>query len=442
MNTLEFLQKNVRFLAFGFAVVFFSSFGQTFFLSLFAGQIQEEFGLTHGSWGFVYLCATLASAFTVARVGGWIDKFDLRAFTLVVCAGIVLASFAMSAVTHVVLLGIAIYGMRLSGQGLMGHIAMTAMGRYFDAYRGRAVSAALFGAPVGESLLPPLAVALTAAIGWRQTWVAVGALLALTLIPIVLFLLRGQAERHEQWLRDEHPATEAAQSRTTQRSWTRGEVARDPRFYLVLPAAATCGFLMTGFFFHQIHLVEAKGWDLQAYSFGFSGFAAAQVVSMMIAGPLIDRFGARGMMRVFLLPIALGLVVLATRSEPVSALWYFILVGMSGGSSGTLSGAFWAETYGTKHLGAIRAMLAAIFVGATALSPAIMGTLIDRGMSMEAISWLGVAWVVVSAVLAWIGIAGRPNPPAAAAGAAESPSGPAGPSPSAVTSTAPPESEG
>ena len=409
-DTVAFVSRNRRFLAFGFALAFFSSFGQTFFLSLFAGEIRAQFGLSHGSWGLVYSLATLASGLTVARVGGSIDRVDLQRFTVIVCAALVVSSFGMAVVANVWMLAITVYAMRLTGQGLMGHAMMTSMARYFERERGRAISIALVGYPAGEALFPSIAVAVKGVVGWRMTWVLVGVVLAVVLVPAVLRLLRGHGARHAEWL-DRMAREESADAGSggAVRNWTRAEVLRDPRFYLVLPAAVTCGFLLTGLFFHQVHLTETKGWDLQWYALCFSGFAAAQVVSTLGTGPLVDRYGARRLMLVFLVPIAAGLAVLATMRSPASALVYLALAGLSAGSSGTIGGAFWAEAYGTRHLGSIRALLSAIFVGATAVSPVLMGGLIDAGVTMETIAWLSIGWIVLSTALVAAGVAARPD---------------------------------
>ena len=61
-----FLRDNARWIAGGLCFTFFSSFGQTFFISLSAGHIREEYGLSNGGWGTLYMVATLASALTLS----------------------------------------------------------------------------------------------------------------------------------------------------------------------------------------------------------------------------------------------------------------------------------------------------------------------------------------------------------------------------------------
>ncbi len=64
----------------------------------------------------------------------------------------------------------------------------------------------------------------------------------------------------------------------------------------------------------------------------------------------------------------------------------------------------WAETYGVRHLGAIRAMVTSILVFATAGSPVSMGLLIDAGVSMETISWMCLAYTLGGTVLAAVAV--------------------------------------
>jgi MFS family permease len=296
----------------------------------------------------------------------------------------------------VVVLVIAIYLLRLTGQGLLSHTAMTSMARYFDEGRGKALSVAAMGFPVGAAILPILAVVVMERIGWRQTWLVIAAGLLVIVIPLVLWLLRGHAERHRA-----HLATANAAS-SLGRQWTRAEVVRDPRFYLLLPGIMAPGFIVTGLFFHQVHLAQTKGWSLTWFAACFAAFAAAQLPAGLLAGPLVDRVGATKLLPVFLLPLAASLVVLASGRHMLVAPAFMVLAGITSGLAGTIVGSMWAEVYGVRHLGAIRAMATAIGVVSTAGSPVTMGWLIDAGVTMEAISWMCCVYAILGAALAWV----------------------------------------
>lgn len=399
---LLFARKHLRFLSFGFALMFFSSFGQTFFLSLFSADIRAEFGLSHGDFGSIYSLATLVSGLTMLWLGRVIDRVPLRRFATGVCAGLIGAAFLLASVPGRLLLGVALFAMRLTGQGLMSHTAATTMTRYFDKGRGKAISIAMLGFPFGEALLPPIAVAADAALGWRNVWLAIGGLLLLTLVPLMLWLLRGHDERHDAFTRgiaaDATPDAATA-PRRTDADRTARQVLADPRFWAVVPLIVASPFLMTGFFFHQVHLVEGKGWTMGWYSVCFAAFAASSVAASVVSGPLVDRHGARRALPFFPLPMAAGLLVLASFGHPLTAPAYLVLAGLSAGSGGPIAGALWAEVYGPTHLGAIRSMVSALFVLSTAASPVLMGRWIDRGVTMETLATLGAAYTVGATAL-------------------------------------------
>ena len=396
---LQFIHANRRFLGFGVALTFFSSIGQTFFIAMFGDELRAEFDLTDGGFGRLYMLATLASGLTLMRVGRLIDCVDLRAWTAVIAAALAAAALFLAHATTVVLLGLALFSLRLCGQGLMGHTAMTSMARYYDRNRGIALSIAGAGFALGFAVFEELALRLRD-VPWRQAWTYVAAGYAVVVVPFVVWLLRGQAERHRLHLArleaaEGAPATEHG----SRRQWTRKEVVRDARFWLALPAAVAAPFLMTGFIFHGIRLVEGKGWSLEWYSQCFVAFGVSTWVSSLVFGVLIDRVGARRLLPLFLIPLGVGLAVLATVRSPVGTLLYLSMAGISAGAT-VITGALWAELYGVAHLGAIRALSSACMVFSTALSPWLMGELLDARVSMEAIAWMALGYVILSSVLA------------------------------------------
>lgn len=402
-----FLRENRRFLAYGYLLSLGSSFGQTFFISLSGAEIRAAFDLTHGGFGLAYLVATLLSGSAMMWAGHRIDTVDLRKYSAAVCAGLAAACFLLAVASGLVLLYLALFALRLTGQGLMMHTSMTSMARYFDAGRGKAISIASLGMTSGEALFPLLAVGLIAALGWRGSWMAVGAATALLILPLLLWLLRGHGERHRKMLERQSLAENGGGP--GRRQWTRGEVARDPRFYLLMPAVMIPALVLTGLFFHQVHLAEVKGWSLAWLATCFVGFAAAKVAASLAVGPIIDRIGATRTLPWVMPPLVLGLAVLAGFDHPIAALVYMTAAGVTVGAGIASVGAMWPEIYGVRHVGAIRAMVSAMMVVATGLAPAAMGWLIDAGVSMTAITYAGLALVVAATVLIVFAVR-RPEP--------------------------------
>lgn len=422
MSYRKLVLDHPRFLAFGIALTFFSSFGQTFFIALFSEPIREAFSLSHGGFGVCYSLATLTSGLSLIWIGRKIDTIDLRLFTAALCAGLTVAAFLMASVNSVVMLVIAIFMLRLTGQGLFGHTAATTMARYFDSARGKALSISQLGYPAAEAAMPILTVIAIERLGWRSTWMMIGVILVVGVTPLIMWLLKGHAQRHEMHLLRLQARIEnerisgqaigidaASDSRVLMKDWTCREVLGDRRFYLMLPAILAPGFIVTGFFFHQVHLVETKGWGLTYFAACFAAFAGAQLPAGLLAGLLVDRFSARRLMSLFLSPLALGLVVLASGDHFLIAPIFLILIGLTAGVSGTVVGSMWAEIYGVTHLGAIRAMATSIMVLGTAGSPILIGLLVDRGVSFEAIAAAAAGWCVMGMVGAWAAMRVRPR---------------------------------
>ncbi len=414
MAYLQFLFNNRRFLGFGLFIAFFSAFGQTFFIAVFGPEIRAEFGLSHGGFGGYYAIGTAASGICLIWAGKLIDRFDLRWVTAFVCGALILACANMAMLPAAWALAPALFALRLSGQGLMSHTAMTSMGRYFEAERGRAVSIAILGFPMGVAVFPGLAVWLTTLLGWRMAWATIAIALALFLIPVALWLLRGHGVRHRFFLARTETETGQSGSETTadtawRRQWTRAEVVRDPRFYMLCFAITAPSFIVTGLFFHQAQLAFAKGWSLAWMASAFVAYTVGAISANLAFGPLIDRYGARRLLPYYLYPLVLACLTIVLFDHPMAAVALTLLLGLTSGAGQTLVGAAWPEFYGVLHLGAIRALVMSMSVGASALSPVTLGWLIDRGVAMETMA-LGFLLYLALAIGSIMAALARPAP--------------------------------
>lgn len=389
---LYFLRADPRLLAYGFLLAFGSGFGQTYFIALFSGNLRAEYGISHGGFGAVYAAATILSAAVITMTGRWIDHIDLRRWTVMVVLLLAAACLAMALAWNMASFFVAIFLLRQMGQGLMSHTAVTSQARYYVSARGRAVATAGMGHPFAEAILPPAAILLMAAIGWRESWFVIAAAVVIVILPLSLWLLRGHGARHEIHLVASRmeAAGDGGRAANGVRNWTRGEVLRDYRFYVLLPVMLAPAFIGTGIFFHQILLVESKGWSLDLWAASFVAFAASNVASALVFGVVVDRVGALRALPYMLAPLGLACLLLAL-SDASPAIWGFmVLAGLTVGMTTTFLGVFWPEAYGTRHLGAIRSVGMALMVFSSALSPVFMGTLLDRGVTIESLT-LGFA---------------------------------------------------
>lgn len=397
MNYTEFTYENRRWLAGGFLLTLASCFGQTFFISLFAGELRATFDLSHGELGGLYTAATLLSAATLIWLGKTADWVHIPVLCAIVLGVFAAACLAMASAGSMVVLLAALFLLRLMGQGMLGHIAMTAMGRWFSAYRGRAVGVSSLGYSAGEAVLPFVTILLIGAIGWRQVWLAAALVVLFAALPAIYVLFR---KPRTPTLK---PAEGMARydNRRGAEDWTRKQVLVDPVFYGLLPATLGPPFISTGIFFHQVHLMDEKGWDISTFPAVFPFFAASTVITSLASGWAIDRWNSAVLLPMFLLPLGLGALLLGITASSAIAGVFMVLLGVTIGTGQTMSGSIWPELYGIKHLGAIRALMAAVMVFGTALAPGIVGWLVDVGVTMETQMVFMAGYTVAASGFLW-----------------------------------------
>ncbi|MGC6535154.1 MAG: MFS transporter [Parvibaculales bacterium] len=395
MTYFAFIRRHWQFLLFGFFMMGLSNFGQTFFIALYSNEIRDAFDLSNAGFGALYSAATLLSAFVMVYSGRFIDSWPLRRFTLFVLAGLALGCIVMGLSSHIVVLFIALFMLRQFGQGLSSHTGMTSAGRAFDKNRGQAVSMVQLGYAGFEGFFPLMAVTAIALLGWQQSWLVYAAVLLLIAMPLQTLL----AGHEPQGNTEAEAATEAADS-------DRAAMLRDKRFYMVLPLYLAPPFLLTGVFFHQVHLAETRNWSLEALAAAFTLYAFFKVTTSLITGPLIDRLSARKLMPFSAIPLilAFGLIVLPEDLFGAATPFvYMALIGINLGTAGPISGGLWPEMFGTKHLGAIRSLTSPIVITSTAASPVLFGMALDAGIGFAALAEAGQIFLLVGALLAfWV----------------------------------------
>jgi MFS family permease len=391
----RFALSNPRFLGFGFVLAFVSSAGQTYFIGVFGADIQAEFALDAGSWGRIYMFGTLASALLINWSGALIDRIDLRLFTALALLGLTGACLMMGSVTSPMMLVMAIFLLRHFGQGLCSHAGLTSMARYHDVNRGKAIALAAIGFAFGEAILPVAGLYAATQLGWRDTFYIVS-LVVLVSIPLVLWLLKGHGQRHVLHV---DALAERTASGGTETDYTRRGMLSESRFYLILPAMIAPSMIGTALFFFPAEIAAAKSWSSLWLTGNYWMYSVVGVATTIYSGLLIDRFGARRVVPLFLLPLALALVVINLSDHHYMVWPYMLLMGISSGLYFTGLSALWAELYGPKHLGAIKSLTNAIMVFASALGPALVGSLLEWGVSFVAISLLLAAFCLVATAL-------------------------------------------
>lgn len=395
----ELTPRQVQWIAAGYMMTLATMPGQTIFIAQFNPSLRELFSLSHGQLGGLYTIATLASALCLAFAGVLADRIGARRLTLASLIGLALVALLMASLDSVLLLVVAFAGLRFCGQGMLAHVTVTTMSRWFNRFRGRALSFAGLGFTTGEALIPFTITLAIAAFGWREVWVGTALALLLILAPVIYFLLRDPPDGRRALAAGIVNPDGTAQDSLRGSQWTRARVLRDPLFYLVIAGITAPPAIGTLFIFHQAHLAALKGWDLTVFTAFFPVMSVTVVVTSLVSGFLIDRFGAWRLMSVLLLPLGLAALIVATLTPVWSIPVFFVAFGMSTGLMAPVMGALWAEMYGTVHLGAIRALASSALVAASAVGPGIAGFLIDAGLELDLQGYIYAAYCTAGTLL-------------------------------------------
>ena len=399
------LSLNKKVLIFGFIFTFFSSFGQSFFLGLFNPSIRNELNISHGQFGAIYAGATICSSLVLIWFGKKIDDFRLFNYSLIVIGILFFSSFFFSIINNIYLLIAAIFLMRFSGQGLMSHTSSTTISRYFNKRRGRALSGIWFGLSSAEFVLPILIVFLLTLFSWRIIWQFISLFIIITLPFVVFFTIRNiTIESREGSILDKENKI-----LKNIKSWKRSEVLRDPKFYIISLNMLALPWIATGVFIYQSFIADSKLWDIYIIPKSFMIYSVLSILTLFLSGFLIDKFKSKRMIFILNIPLLIGLLLLYFFNFPFISYVFFGLVGVSNGLANVLGSSTWAEIYGVKHIGSIKALTTGLMVFSTAFGTAIFGYFIDLGFTIETISLFSAIYIVSAFIMLLI-ISDKINP--------------------------------
>jgi MFS family permease len=394
-DTYHFLRENARWLAGGFLLTLFSSFGQSFFIGLSGDALRATFHLSGGAFGGIYMVATMGSAITLPWLGRTLDLMPGWKVVRFTAPALGLACVLIAIAPNVAVLTLALYLLRLFGLGMMLETAFTEIGRWFVANRGRAMALVAPGQQAGVAILPITVVLIAKATGgWRTAWIASAALIVLAGMPAIIGLLKVERvpRSKEGKARDRHTA----------RDWTRSQVIRDPILYLLLVGVLAPSIISTVIFFEQDYLIDLRGYGRLAFAAAYPVMSVTTVFFGLVCGDLIDRIGSLRLLPYFLLPLAVASATVGLITPMWGVYLFMFLLGISNGFTSTLLGALWPEVYGLANLGGIRGIVVSAMVFSTAIGPGLSGALIDRGIPLpRQMLWLSGWCIAACFVLAF-----------------------------------------
>lgn len=334
-------------------------------------EIVRDFSITEGTFGAIYAGCTVISSVIMLTVGHTVDHKPIKKVTAFTILGLALSCVLLGFSYNIALLFIAFIGLRLTGQGLLSHISLTIISKYYQENRGKALSISSLGYSMGEAVFPLIIALIIGWFDWRVAAIVSG-------ISLLIYLIRLKFTNLDHF--DEQLST-AGRPSTLSLMKDYKKVIFEKRFGIMMPASIAQSFIITAIFFYQYVFVEDKNWSIQLYASFFTVYAATRFLFSLFGGIWVDKFSAKVLFRYFLIPLTIGMLPFAFMESIIGALIFLVLAGITTGMAGTVKTALIAEMYGTEKMGTIRSLFSMIMVLSTALGPLLVGLLIDQNVS-------------------------------------------------------------
>ena len=168
-------------------------------------------------------------------------------------------------------------------------------------------------------------------------------------------------------------------------------------------------WIATGSFVYQSFISSSKGWGPYVIAQSFMVYSVLSVITLFFSGFLIDKFSSRKLLIYMNIPLIFSAFVLFYFNSPISSFVFLGLIGISNGLANVLGSATWAEIYGVKYIGSIKALTTALMVFSTAFGTALFGFLIDNSYSIEQIAMVSGFYIFIATISLFF-IRNRLNP--------------------------------
>ena len=253
-----------------------------------------------------------------------------------------------------------------------------------------------FGLSTAEFILPVSIVFLLTFVDWQNIWIGIS-ILVLILLPIISFTLVKNLKLDSRETANENETVDQ-----NIKQWKRIEVIKDYRFYIITMNMLAMPWIATGVFVYQPFITNSKGWGPYIIAQSFMSYSIFSVITLIVSGFLIDKFTSRKLLIYMNIPLLISTLIIIYFDAPSTAFIFLGLVGISNGWANVLGSSTWAEMYGVKYIGSIKALTTALMVFASAFGTALFGVFIDFGFSIEEIAVVSGIYIFLSIVLLFL----------------------------------------
>ena len=364
-------------LAVGATGLIMTSPGQTYAVSVFIDYFIADLGISRSLVSTLYTVGTLTASFGLPFIGRLVDRRGSRLMITVITILLGLTCFYMGYVRGALMLGLGFVALRLLGQGSLSLVSRNVINQWWVRRRGMAMGiAGVAVAFLGGAGFPNLINSLIPTFGWRTSYMILGLLLFLVMLPVGLIFTRDRPEEYGLYPDGVAATNEDADSESAaplEENWTLSEAVRTRAFWLISAGLASMSMLMTGLTFHIFSIFRDNGLSSTVAASVFVPIAATAAIVHLGGGLLIDRIAARILLALALLLQALILVMAPFLPSVEIAFLFGLIMGITAGLEMTVGGVIWAKYFGRLHLGSITGLSLTIMVASSALGPMPFG---------------------------------------------------------------------
>jgi sugar phosphate permease len=368
---------------------------------LYVQPLEADFGWTRAETSLAISLAVVASGLAAPLVGHWTDVRGAR--SSIVAGGLLCGlSFLLLASTHSLLQFYAFYSLHAFSRQMMSFIPFQAMlAHWFSRRRGVALSILGTGFSLGGLVVLPVVAAVIGVFGWRGGYLFSGALMAGTLVPIGLLVVRNRPSDLGQHLDEgtEDEAVEvpdAGRGDATVTGMTLQQAAHTPLFWICGLGFMLLFFGMIGWQVHQIPFYESRGISSGTAALIVSLSAGASILARLGMGVVADHFERFETVVVILLGLLAASMITLLISTWWPAIGLYLLLWVVGASAGPMvESLVLIKAFGVRHFGSILGAIVVIETAGEALSPGAAGTIYDHtGSYNGALAMFAIAFSI------------------------------------------------
>ncbi len=378
-------------------------------LSLFTDPVSTDLGVSRTDFTFYYTIVTLTGMISAPFAGRILQKVDARVYlTVLTLFGIAsFIGFSMAQSIWVfyalgVLQGIAL----VAGSVIPASVLIT---NWFVEKRGLALGIALAGSGVGGVLLSPVIAMCLHAVGWRGTYLVLAAIVAITVLPFTIFIVRFKPSEKGMVALGEQANAAQAQAQAPAPGLTQKQAMSTPAFWVLSIAILLTGIVVNTMLVNLTPYLSDLGVTVAIASLVLAIGSGTVIAGKLICGRLFDLMNTRVVLIILGVCNLLSFVSLIFASSLTFGILYSLFTAM-GACALTIAPTYVASVlFGRRDFSGIFGVLSMFTSVGTAIAAVFGGLLLNATGSWNIVLYALMALAIISMVLYLVALSLKPK---------------------------------